>query len=915
MPKYARLLLWMVLPSASFVSADTFIVENGISRAEIVLADKPERSVRIAAADLQEYVQKISGARLPIVTQPSGKAVKLFVGRSPGTDRLGITADEMKFGAYRLVSGDDWMVFLGDDTEFTPIEPFPKTREELTSGSYLPAWDKVTGDTLGHPHVRMYMHEFELPGELGLPDAQRTGAKLTPVKHWGYDERGSLNAVCGFLQQLGVRWYLPGELGEIVPPTKSIVLPKVDEIVRPDFEMRRFSVKFGNTTPDAVWWSLRLGMRDPHDFLSCHGLSYMTMRDELFAKHPEWFALYGGKRNYKSGFTKNKLCLSSDDFFATTVHYVRTLFDHSDYEAVSVMPPDGYTSICQCSLCVGKDEPERGSRGSLSNHVWDFVNRVAKETAKTHPTKLVVCQVYGAASEPPTNIDKLEPNVQVQIVGGRRPKSGVAAQPEIRRLRESWHAKTDRPITVWENYPFTSQGWYLPTFMARTIGNSINETKGRSRGEDVWLTFGPSFEEQALGFNHFQVYFTARMYWGGPQQDVGAMLDEYCRLFYGPAGGAMQEFFDYCELHWTEMESDKTKADAALSLFAAAKSQVEASSVYGRRLALIDQYLDGLRGKSAQLAQKRGVVPKLRFNGDARGIVIDGKLDDEYWQACPGYASGRLLEIETGRTPALGTTVKFGRLGEDYYFAIRCDERPGEKLNVGTTKQEDMAIWYGDVVELLLATDAHSYYQIAVNPAGAVFDLDRGVDKKSAHHWASKAEIATHVADDHWIVEMRIPTTTDDTDPLHLVVGRKPSESLPWYVNVCRQRIRGAAEERSALSPTGKERWHDPFKFAHCYGGNHHEFEADPNAVDFLSALRTTDALAAEKKYAESIVALIAIAEGTVRRTRRKGTGRERFQGCTFTSIGSTTAGNDRGEPSEIIRPLTYRPTSSKVRP
>jgi hypothetical protein len=871
---YSRtvVVLWLsLMPSAPLFAAEMYIVENGKPRAEIVIAERPERSVHIAAADLQEYVQKISGARLPIVTEPSisgpsGKTVKLFVGRSPFTEQLGITSDALKFGAYRLVSDDDWMVFLGDDTNFTPIEPYAKSRREMDDGRYLAAFDKITGDTLGDPYKRLFMHEYSLPGDLGVPDSDRESAAKTTRRHWDFDERGSLNAVCGFLTGLGVRWYLPGELGEIVPEMKTLPLPKIDEIVQPDLEMRRLAVSFSATTPATARWLMRLGVRDPGNELSAHGLSYMMMRDELYEKHPEWFIQLGGKRLYKSGSTKNKLCLSQPDFFETTVRYVRTLYDHYNYHVVSLTPPDGYTSICQCPLCQGKDQPERGSRGSLSNHVFEFANRVAKEVGKTHPDRRVVCLAYGANSLPPTNIDKLEPNLQVTIVGGRRPKSGVAAQPEIRALRESWYSKTDRPIAIWENYPFTNSNWYLPAFMARTIGTSISETKGYSRGEEVWLSLGAGFESKALGFNHVQVYFTARSYWGGPQQDVGAMLEEYCRLFYGPASNAMREFFDYCEVHWTEMETDKAPADRALALFDVAKAKVDPSSIYGRRLALIDEFLNGLRNKSIQLAQKRGVVPKLRFNGDARGIVVDGKLDDEYWQSIPAFAAGRLREIQTGRSPALGTTVKAGWLGENLYFAIRCDERPGEKPVIATTKHDDMALWYGDVVEILLATDAHSYYQLAINPAGALVDLDRGVGKDSWATWESQAEIATHVADDHWTVEVRIPTTTDDVDPLHLVVGRKPTVSLPWYVNVCRQRERENGEERSALSPTGGERWHDPMKFAHFYHGNHHEFEADPSARDFLSGLRAATQLVDERKNAEAIAAFIALADDAERK-------------------------------------------------
>lgn len=860
MKQLFTLLFW---GAASLASAETFIVENGQPRAEIVIAKKPMRSVRIAADDLQTFVWKISGARLPIVTEPSGTAVKLFVGRSEHTDRVGGKAEGLKFGAYRLVSGADWMVFLGEDSEFTPIEPWARSRKEITSKEFHAAWDRITGDTLGPPQARLANHVFTLPADLGVPDAMKATLAGKTVEHWDYDERGSLNAVCGFLMKLGVRWYLPGELGEVVPQLKSIPLPKIDETVKPDFEMRRLAARGGVDSPAMTRWVMRLGVRDPYDTLMVHGLSYMCMRDELYAKHPEFFALYGGKRQYASGSTKNKLCLSNEAFFQTTVKYVRLVFDHYHYRVASVMPPDGFTSICQCPLCVGKDQPERGSRGSLSNHVWDFVNRVAKEVRKTHPDKFVTCSAYGANYDPPTNIDKLEPNVLVALVGGRRPKSGVAAQPELRAFRESWYAKTDHPIAMFENYPFTKEGWYLPAFMARTIVTSINETKGRSIGEDVWLSLGDDSDTKGIGFNHFQVYFTARSYWGG-QQDPGAMLEEYCRDFYGPAAKEVQAFFEYCEPNWQDMLSDKAKADAALAMFESAKAKVQPASVNGRRITLIDDFLNALRRKTEQLAQKRGPVPQLRFSKKPAVVKVDGNLDDTFWQENERTGSLRFRETETGRMPAFGTTVIAGWQGETLYLAIRCEERAGEKPSIATTKRDDTAIWQGDCVEVLLATDTHSYYQFVVNPAGALLDYDRGVDEKSWAPWDSQAEVATSVADGHWIVEMRIPISREENDPLHQVLGRKPIPSLPWHINVCRQRVRENGKELSALSPTGTASFQEPAKFAHLFEGRYQDFDFDPEFTDFLIATEAAEKLSSEKKDAEAIAAYLALAEGKV---------------------------------------------------
>jgi len=41
------------------VAAETFVVEGGQSRAEIIIAVNPSRTVRLAAGDLQTYLQKI----------------------------------------------------------------------------------------------------------------------------------------------------------------------------------------------------------------------------------------------------------------------------------------------------------------------------------------------------------------------------------------------------------------------------------------------------------------------------------------------------------------------------------------------------------------------------------------------------------------------------------------------------------------------------------------------------------------------------------------------------------------------------------------------------------------------------------------------------------------------------------------
>lgn len=847
----------LVLASSVLNAADLVITENGKARAEIIISEKPQRSVRLAAQELQDQIAKISGARLPILTQPTGRAVKVFVGahnQSPAK------ADGLKAGAYKIVTGEDWMALIGDDTDFTPPSPYAQNNADIHRAQL--EWEALSNARWGMPSAGLYKNRLKVPGHIGKPEGAVTEKNET-LDVWAFDGRGSFNAVCGVLHKLGARWYLPGELGEVLPSMKTIYLPQVNETVLPDFPLRQFNIRFGTVGFETTRWAMRLGIRNNERLQIAHGMDTMTGNEATFAAHPEWFALYGGKRHYTPGSSKNQLCYSNEELFKETVRFARTMLDQYHFESVSIMPPDGYTSICQCEKCKGKDSPERNNRGLLSDYVWDFVNRVAKEVGRTHPHAKILNCAYGTYTLPPLKIEKLEPNVLVSIVGGRRPmnkldsKTEGEASPEV--LREAWTKKTENPILVFENYPFTDRGWYLPAFTPHALGSTINATKGISQGEDIWLTVRNDFDRVDIGFNHFMVYFTARMYWGGKDADVDAMFREYCRLFYGPAEREMLAFFTYCEANWLKMESEKEKADRALALFDAAKSKAASESVYGRRIALLDDFLKGMRMKSKQLGQKRGPVPVVRLVGDAKDIVIDGKLDDAYWQNCPVAATGKFRELQTGRQPTFGTSFKAGWQGNSLCFAIRCEEKAGEKPNNTATRDGDQAMWYGDAVEIEIATETHSYYTIAVSPSGAVVDLDRGAPRSQWFDWDAKAEVATHVSDNHWTVEIRIPVTQDENDPLHQIVGRKPTQSLPWHINLCRQRVREDGVELSALSPTGTDSFHEPMKYAYFYDGRSHQFEADPSVTDFVIGLREAGAL---RQPTEALPALLSLADG-----------------------------------------------------
>jgi hypothetical protein len=812
------LILALLLPAAS--DAKLFLVENGKPNAEIVIAEKPARAAEFGAKELQTYLEKITGARLEIVTKPSASPIRIYVGESAYARQAGVAAEGLARDAFRMVSGENWLALVGNDLEFEPREPWARNHGQWAKEKQA-EWKKLAGkpwmNPIGSSLYRDYNRQLDI---------------------WNLDHRGSLNAVYAFLRELGVRWYMPGRLGEIVPTKKDIVLPKMDRTVTPAWEVRSISRPLitSNEIEDALWY-LRIGANEQYGLLH-HGLRHLTEHPDQRAAHPEYFAMMANGKRDNSSKTANA-CLSSEGFFKEVVAYARLMFDHYDVPIISVMPHDGFNH-CQCDRCRDQATVERGPGGISSDYVWGFVVRVANELAKTHPDRKVFCGAYSTYRLPPLKIDKLPNNVWVQITNGRPIRElDDEVHEEAAALRRTWQAKTDHPLSVTLNYtPFTNRGAYRPQYWPHVIDRGMKATAGEVWREDVWLSSGKG-GLHFPGMAHLNAWVISRLWWD-VEQDVDVLLDEYCALFYGTAAAEMKAFIGYCEQNYARLGSDGAVASQALALFDRAKAVAPADSDFGKRIALVDEFLPTLRSRAQQMSRPRPEgLPEYRLIDMGKDkwrdvhdtLNIDGKIEEKFWTA---YNHPRpLRDARTGANPK-GATRFMGRWYQNsLVFAVRCEFDPGEPPVIGSEKDADPAIWQGEHLELLIETDKNSYYQIVVNPAGAIIDLDRGVTLKQgrAYEWSSQAEVAAHVGDGFWSVEIRLPITASDEDPLHQIVGSRPFDSgakepgsakgssLPWYFNLFRKRSGTEEVETSSFSPLSEEAksFHEPRQFARIF--------------------------------------------------------------------------------------------------
>jgi hypothetical protein len=326
-----------------------------------------------------------------------------------------------------------------------------------------------------------------------------------------------------------------------------------------------------------------------------------------------------------------------------------------------------------------------------------------------------------------------------------------------------------------------------------------------------------------LALDHLHLYLTSR-YWWDADQDLDALLADYCRGYYGPAAPQMKAFLEYCEVNWMRMAQEAQPVGQALELLSAAQAAAPSPSVYSRRIQTIADFMRPMRALQQQLSRKRESDLSFRIllteNTGAQPMKnkpLDGRLPKEFW---PDVRVASLVSPYPSTRVKVPSDFRIFREGSVLYLGIHCTEPDMAGIANATQAPDDPKLFEGDFISLLLETPSRSFYEIAVNPAGAVLETDHGPDGPGLK-WASGAQVAVHRSERDWTVEIRLPIAGEGArvlDPLKGIDGAQPKDLFPWYFNLCRQRVRGKEIERTVYSPTGKDDFRVPEKFAKLWG-------------------------------------------------------------------------------------------------
>ncbi len=367
----------------------------------------------------------------------------------------------------------------------------------------------------------------------------------------GKDDAGTRYGVNAFLEKhCGIRWFMPGELGEVVPKMSTLTVSAIDDAENPDFIHRNVWWAYSRFPPGAkeayALWQTRNRMGGVKLSVG-HNMMRIVPRARFYQIHPEYFPLINGLRRCENEGDNWQPCTSNPAVVRLAVEAAINYFEKNpDAYSFSVSPNDGY-GWCMCPACVALDPPEyrADSMRGKGRRVLSFANAVAEQVSKKHPDRYIAFYAYAGTVEPPSDV-KAHANVVAALAHygwcgcNFHPIESpeCPANEKFRPIVEGWGRITDK---LFIREYFLTLANVGNSLMRIAAAHSIAKDIPYFKRHNVIGINSESVREYGIGALNF--YVAARYMWNAATNEA-ALLDDYYAKFYGPASVPMRRYFE-----------------------------------------------------------------------------------------------------------------------------------------------------------------------------------------------------------------------------------------------------------------------------------------------------------------------------------------------------------------------------------
>ena len=828
-----KLLIFLAaaLGSLSFSASALDVVRNGKPLAEIIVAADAHEGVKRAAEDLAFFIKKMTGAELKIVNAPTGSGNRLFVGESKFTRQLGYKLPPFKNSGYDILIGKDYAVLAG---KMVTGKPFPYSIPPQDS-IYLRT-HKRKPDRFPSAQTQKWWDYIGNGQYFSLQFVDNGFSAYIPsLKIFYMDDIGPWYAVSALLESAGIRFYSPYEDGTIIPKKSDLAFPAGRTTKEAAFAHRNLHSTpiLRSSSPEGVLWIKRLmgGTSCPAIYQhTSYAIFGNFMQKE---KHPELFAyksegvLQDGYPDVDAGYPR----FSGKAFREACLLYCRKVLDASPgLQAICIGTPDSTIRVDYRDLEVYKKKWKTDDlRQIRANMLWENTVYLAKELKKSHPDKFFFHWKH-YDNTLPTNLSPDDPDNIVTALGmnsGQWVLDSTVAM--IRKEHLPWAKLNHGRKTLYWDY-FLDTDWRhippYPVFYTRALQRQTKFIQPYCYGKFIEVPTEKKYIRKDKGelarwnvLQQLMMYVQLKLFWD-PDLDMKALLDEYYRLYFGPAAAEMKEFHEFAEAVWSRQESRSVTAQSGFlkeadvakyfEILERARKKTQPGSVYERRINDLIRKIEPLKKLFASLKRSG---PVLRITRLLKEVDPNVPFEKSFKPMRP------FVDKNTGEKIAFNATkagIGISRDGKYLYVAAVCYENRMNELKASCRKNDSADIWNDDRLEIFVDTPERSFFHVAVNPNGAVWD--RSTDQTIVARetlpllWSPKIQVTVKKYDDRWEALIRIPT--EDFGK------RAPSRQFAWGIDIFRTRMAGKNTQTptvSALVPVGPGAFARPQKWGCIY--------------------------------------------------------------------------------------------------
>ncbi len=390
------------------------------------------------------------------------------------------------------------------------------------------------------PHSKLIVAKdlFRQKGNEVGPDAFRIRSGHGSIFIEAATPGGIGFAVDWFLQhEGGVRWYVPGAMGEVIPHRASWTLPELNILREPAYISREIT---GLNSPEEKLWARRNGLHSRVEFT--HALANVFPRSVL-EEHPEWSPLIEGKRHRPvsdgdQNWQPNLALQGVADYAAEAAC---AAFQRDPSRVSFSLGINDTVRFDQGESTRALVEPVRYFRGmpDYSPLVFTFMNRAAGEVSKLWPDRYLGCLAYFWCENPPSF--RVHPNALPFVTTDRSQYFDEKYRAGDLALMSRWGASGVQAFGLWE-YAY-GRGFVVPRLYCRALAESIRA--GWHFGARGYL----AEVEPNWGFDAFKVWMLAQLMWE-PDRRVEDLEHDFYSGYYGAAARPMRRFFELCEESW-----------------------------------------------------------------------------------------------------------------------------------------------------------------------------------------------------------------------------------------------------------------------------------------------------------------------------------------------------------------------------